>query len=268
MTVVDNVRELPVSRGGAFDLTYTDDGVIPLTLGDRVFPFFGKSYNQIYLSSNGYILFADLESLFGISTLTSTLDMPTLAAHFALPRISFLFTDLAPHISGEVWAKELDDRLAITLESVAVKPPADSYILNPDRVTVQLELFDDGQIRITYLSAVIPSGIVGLSDGRGVPDEPSTVYGGILDGFRWDFSELAPAGPMAEPVGTRSFRPARPSRSTSLRNCPRRTRCPRLLRRMGWSGRCRLPIMGRDGQFIGKPLLKTPASTRSAWLAS
>lgn len=205
VTVANNVRELPVSRGGAFDLTYTDDGVIPLTLGDRVFPFFGKSYNEIYLSSNGYILFVDLESLFGISTLTSTLDMPTLAAHFALPRISFLFTDLAPHISGEVWAKELDDRLAITLESVAVKPPADSYILNPDRVTVQLELFDNGQIRITYLSAVIPSGIVGLSDGRGVPEEPSSVYGGILDGFRWvDFSALAPAPARMSlnPVGT------------------------------------------------------------------
>lgn len=194
VTVADNVRELPVGGGGVSDLTYTDDGVVAIPLGDRVFPFFGKSYNQIYLSSNGYVLFVDLESLFDASTLTSTLDMPTLAAHFALPRISFLFTDLAPHIGGKVWAKELDDRLAITFESVAVKPPAYSYILNPNRITVQLELFDNGQIRITYQSAVISSGIVGLSDGRGVPEEPSTVYGDILDGFRWvDFSGLAPA---------------------------------------------------------------------------
>lgn len=205
VTATKNVLSLPVPRGNAFDLTYSDDGVLPISLGDRVFPFFGKKYNQIYLSSNGYVMFVDLESLFDASTLTSTLDMPTLAAHFALPRISFLFADLAPHIGGEVWAKILEDRFVITFDGVVVKPPSYSYLPNPDRVTVQVELFDSGHIRLTYLSVVVPAGIVGLSDGRGVPEEPSTVYGGLLDGFRWmDLSELAlrPVRMSLNPVGT------------------------------------------------------------------
>ena len=42
-------------------------------------------------------------------------------------------------------------------------------------------------------------------DGRGVPEEPSTVYGGILDGFHWvDFSGLAdtPFRMSLNPVNT------------------------------------------------------------------
>lgn len=194
VTYTPGVYDLPVQRnegGGAYNATYTDDGIVPLTLGDRMFPFFGVPYSEIFLSSNGYVVFADIETLYAGSDLIATLDMPTLAAHFMLPRISFLFTDLAPNIGGEVWLKTLDDRVVITFDNVAVKPGAYEYILNPDRVTAQLELFYSGQIRITYLSVALPSGIIGLSDGRGVPEEPSTVYGGILDGYHWvDFTSL------------------------------------------------------------------------------
>ena len=61
----------------------------------------------------------------------------------------------------------------------------------PEAVTAQLELFDSGHIRITYLDAAVTFGIVGLSDGRGVPVELSTVYGNIQDGFNWvNFSAI------------------------------------------------------------------------------
>ncbi|NLV44671.1 MAG: hypothetical protein GXY07_09250 [Candidatus Hydrogenedentes bacterium] len=208
VTYTPGVYDLPVQRnegGGAYNLTYTDDGIFPVMLGDRAFPFFGVPYSEIFLSSNGYVVFADIETLYTGADLIATLDMPTLAAHFALPRISFMFTDLAPHIGGEVWAKIMDDRFVVTLDNVAIKPGAYEYVLNPDRVTAQMELFYSGHIRITYLGAGLSTGIIGLSDGRGVPEEPSTVYGGILDGFHWvDFSGLAdtPFRMSLNPVNT------------------------------------------------------------------
>lgn len=199
VTRVRGVYELPVQRneaGGAYDLTNRDNDVFVLPLGDRVFPFFGKAYNELYVSANGYVLLADAAALAGGTEemLYAILDTPSLAAHFALPRIAALFTDLAPHIGGAVWAKVLPDRIVITYENVAVKPGADEFLANPSRVTAQIELFDSGHIRITYLDVAVGSGIVGLSDGRGVPEEPSIVYGNILDGFNWaDFSGLRDA---------------------------------------------------------------------------
>lgn len=204
VTRSDGVYELPVPRdaaGGAYDLTGTDDGIIPLAFEDRVFRFFGKPYSELYLSSNGYVLFVDAATLAMSAEALAARDTSTLAAHFALPRIALLFTDLAPHIGGAMWAKELDDRIVITFENVALKPKGP--VANPNRVTAQLELFDSGHIRITYLDAAITSGIVGLSDGRGVPEEPSTVYGNIRDGFYWvDFSGLgnAPSRMSLNPV--------------------------------------------------------------------
>ena len=190
------VYELPVQRnegGGAYDLTNGDNDVFVLPLRDRVFPFFGKPYNELYLSANGYVILADEASFQGGTEemLTAILDTPSLAAHFALPRIAVLFADLAPHISGAIWVKEMDDRVVITYENVAVKPAVGELLANPKRVTAQLELFDSGHIRITYLDAAVTSGIVGLSDGRGVPVELSTVYGNIQDGFNWvNFSAI------------------------------------------------------------------------------
>jgi hypothetical protein len=51
---------------------------------------------KYFLSSNGYVVFADIETLYTGADLIATLDMPTLAAHFALPRISFMFHGSCP----------------------------------------------------------------------------------------------------------------------------------------------------------------------------
>ncbi len=208
VTVTGDVYELPVRRtdeGGVYNLTSTDDDILPIPLGDKVFPFFGVPYSQLYLSSNGYIFMMDSNTQLMSDDLQNTLDTPTLAAHFALPRISLLFTDLAPHISGQVWAKDLDDRFVITLDNVAVKPGPTETLVNPDRVTAQVELFYSGHIRITYLGADVSSGIVGLSDGRGVPVEPATLFGGIRDGYHWaDFSNWStiPTRISINPIAT------------------------------------------------------------------
>lgn len=196
VTLTKNVYELPVKRNdggsGAWTMTYTDDGWIPFNFGSRAFNFFGVKYDSMFVSSNGNLLFADNEALAWLGEdVFNLLNSPNLASHFALPRLSFLFADLAPHISGQVWGKDMDDRFVITLENVAVKPAPNTTVLNPKRVTVQVELFDSGHIRLTYLDAAIPSGIVGLSDGRGVPVEPAEIYQTIREGYYWaDFSAL------------------------------------------------------------------------------
>ncbi|MFA7691371.1 MAG: M4 family metallopeptidase [Candidatus Hydrogenedentales bacterium] len=192
VTFTPNVYNLPIKRsGGSITLPMTDDGVASLPLNGKVFPFFGVPYSEVYLSSNGTLIFLDLESLFGNESVGTLLDIPTLAAHFALPRISFLFADLAPHIGGAIWAKELDDRIVVSFENVAVKPGADNYGSNVGRITAQVELFDSGTIRITYLNTDVDGGIVGLSDGRGVPEELTSLYGDIYESLLWvDFSRF------------------------------------------------------------------------------
>jgi len=172
VTVRKNVYEFPVPRGD------TDHGSIDLKdlmedLGvwcnlDRPFPFFQKEYTRIYLASNGYIAFE------GVSEWSNN-NFPSYYSHFALPRISFLFADLAPKIGGSAWAKFLDDRLVCTFLDM---PQWDDYSYPPSASpnSVQVELFYSGHIRITYGGVNIDYGIVGLSDGRGAPQDPADLF--------------------------------------------------------------------------------------------
>ena len=105
-----------------------------------------------------------------------------------------MFADLAPNISGEIWGRSLDDRLVITWDGI---PEFPLFVGNPVLPNVvQLELFFSGHIRVTYpqlasFFGVPVTAIVGLSDGRGVPVDPSSVFPD-LDGvdFLVDFTDL------------------------------------------------------------------------------
>lgn len=246
VTTVKDIYQLPISRetdGGSFNLTYSDNGIIPLSLNQRSFPFFGKHYNFMYLSSNGYILFTGAEAYTDAGTeYWTSLDVPSLASHFAIPRISFFFTDLAPHISGQVWGKELDDRIVITLENVAVQPSPNSQM--PDRVTVQLELFYSGHIRITYLNTSMPSGIVGLSDGRGVPLEPAALFADIREGYHFaDLSKLSatPSRMSLNPIAPQLVEAGETIRFNATVELPPFMRCPALYYAT-WTGSGQVPF--------------------------
>ena len=162
-TVEENVFDFPVAKQGSIRVPMTDESLIPMDLNANV-PFFGGVYAKVYLSANGYLAFKpvseDEYALWdGIA--------PSLAAHFNTPRISFLFADLLPTAGGEVWAKVLGDRFVLTFEDV---PEWGASSPN----SVQLELFINGKIRITYGAVNAQSAVCGLSDGRGVPYNPST----------------------------------------------------------------------------------------------
>ncbi len=188
-TLTRGVYQLPVEREDAQFLPMPDNGGVPLYMPLRPFPFFGRLHSTAYLSSNGYIIFTDV-NLIGISSeFNDFMDTPSLAAHFTLPRLSFMFADLMPNLAGQVWHRELADRSVVCFMDVPVK--TSDQVLNPERVTVQVECFDSGQIRITYLSANISSGIVGLSDGRGVPRDPADEFDGVYAAIRYaDLSSL------------------------------------------------------------------------------
>lgn len=188
VTVRKNVYEFPVERGD------TDNGAIDLQdlmedLGvwcglERPFPFFQKEYTQVYVASNGYIAFE------GVGEWSDN-NFPSYYSHFAIPRISFLFADLAPKVGGEAWAKFMDDRAVVTFLNM---PQWDSYRYPPSSSpnSVQVELFYSGHIRITYLDANIDYGIVGLSDGRGVPRDPADLFENLKSApSSTDFSSIS-----------------------------------------------------------------------------
>ena len=186
VTVQRNVNALPVARsdadGSAFIVPLIQQGGVLVPLADNFFfggagsdnfenfqfPFFDGLYSRLYIGANGYIAFAPIEP-------SSSLNEATLDAHHAVPRISFLFGDLVPDAFGQVWIRELDDRAVITFEEI----PEDIQDFFSAGNTVQAELFTSGLIRITYQSVGMENAIVGLSDGTGVPVNPSLLFPGF-----------------------------------------------------------------------------------------
>jgi hypothetical protein len=124
------------------------------------------------LAANGYIAFQDVDE-----TSVNNL-VPSLPTHFAVPRLSFLFANLAPNISGDIWARLLDNRIVITFQGI---PEAEVIADPPARKpnTVQVELFYSGHIRLTYLDCAVDNAVVGLSDGQGMPRDPALLFSGV-----------------------------------------------------------------------------------------
>ncbi|MBA4148329.1 MAG: M36 family metallopeptidase [Verrucomicrobia bacterium] len=127
-----------------------DDEFEKITLPANV-SFYGNSAIELFIGSNGYITFGS-----GDDTYVDTSD-----AHFTLPRISALFTDLVPPTNSVSW-KAFTNRIAVTYLNVA---EYGTFRTN----SFQIELFFDSRIRITYLALETRNGVVGLSRGTGVP---------------------------------------------------------------------------------------------------
>src|SRR5205085_664739 len=108
-------------------------------------------YSSFYVGSNGYITFSAGDTAFTES----------LANHFNQPRVSALFDDLIP-TTGQVTWKQFSDRIAVTWQGVPEYGTSDSN-------SFQIELFFDGRIRITCLALAATDGLIGLSQGLGVP---------------------------------------------------------------------------------------------------
>ncbi len=201
-TIQKNVYSLPVPRndakGGAMTLTFTDNGSIRIPLNSYSFPFFGKRYGELYLAANGYISFQNLILLPDVTvgdSSTISLNFPSLASHFAVPRISFLFNDFAPNMGGEAWARYLSDRMVFTFVNMPSWPNS-LPTNNVGRSTVQVELFYNGTIRFTYQGLGVTNADVGISDGLGAPREPSLEFPNLQRAFTMSDLSALPVLPQ------------------------------------------------------------------------
>lgn len=150
---LDNILQLPTDPTGGAALSLGDDGFMQVNVtGGNTVKLYGVAYSSVFVNSNGYITFGQPDSSF----------TETLPNHFKLPRISALFNDLDPSAGGSVIARQLGDRMTMTWLQV---PEFFGALPN----TFQVEMFFDGTIRLSWLTLSASEGVVGLSQGLGLP---------------------------------------------------------------------------------------------------
>lgn len=142
-----------------------------LTLGDAdadtvnlpfSFPFFGKSYRQIWVSANGLVSFTEAIR----SYLVFEFYRPT-------PKLAVLFKDLNPEQGGSILLHQSDSLVSVTWLGV---PDFGRRTSN----SFQVSLFPDGRIRMSYigLSPVLP-GYIGADPGSGEDRFPVNFNSGV-----------------------------------------------------------------------------------------
>ena len=143
----------PADPTGGTTLSLTDDSNALATLsGGAQVSLYGVSRTAFYVGSNGYITFDSGDTQYDES----------IAFHFSRARIAALFDDLNPTAQGTISWKQLADRAVVTWQNVPEFHTSDSN-------NFQIEMFFDGRIRITCLGIAAQDGLIGLSQGLGVP---------------------------------------------------------------------------------------------------
>ncbi|HPO15038.1 MAG TPA: DUF1565 domain-containing protein [Candidatus Hydrogenedentes bacterium] len=143
----------PTLPEGGTPIFLGDDGSAQITLNDSAtVSLFGQSYGDVYVGSNGYLTFTGPNETY----------LESLENHFAMPQVSAFFDDLDPTQGGAVSWKQLADRVAFTWSAV---PQHGLDDINQ----FQIEMFFNGNIRITYLRVDTGDGLAGVSEGLGVP---------------------------------------------------------------------------------------------------
>ncbi len=156
----ETATSFPSDPAGGTVYSLSDDGFAAVTLsGGRQVSLYGVSYTTFYIGSNGYITFGNGETEYAES----------LGAHFTLPHISALFDDLNPASFGTVSSREFADHVAVTFQNV---PEYNGSIGN----NFQIELYyeggpDAGLVTVTHLDIASVDGLVGISQGLGIPED-------------------------------------------------------------------------------------------------
>jgi len=149
------ITQLPTDPAGGIDLALGDDSYEFVKLSNQaIVSIFGSNFSSFYVGSNGYITFTEGDNDYS----------ETLSDHFDTIRISGLFGDLNPSGGEMVNWKQLADRAVVTWENVPEYGSSNSN-------TFQIEMYFDGRIQLSWLAIEAENGIVGLSDGLGVPEE-------------------------------------------------------------------------------------------------
>ena len=150
---ITDILKLPADPTGGADLNLGDDDsrFVKLVSPETV-SIFGRSFTGIFVGSNGYITFTEGDEEFSES----------LDNHFALARVSGLFRDLDPTSGGSVSWTYTAEGIAVTWSQVPEFGKNNSN-------TFQIEMLFDGRIRLSWLLVDAEAGIVGLSEGKGIP---------------------------------------------------------------------------------------------------
>ncbi len=152
---LQTITQLPTDPVGGIELALGDDNYEFVKLSNQAtVSIFGSSFSSFYAGSNGYITFTEGDNDYS----------ETLSDHFDTMRISGLFNDLNSSGDGLVSWKQLADRMVVTWENVL------EYGSNNSN-TFQIEMYFDGKIQLSWLGIGAENGIVGLSDGLGVPED-------------------------------------------------------------------------------------------------
>jgi len=170
---LDPITALPTFEGDMVPLKgLADDAFVDQQLADGAsVVFYGNTYSNFYIGSNGYITFDEGDETFWVDG----------SVHFSQPRISALYTDLNPDPSNLRSARweQLSDRVVVAFVDVPEYSTSNSN-------TFEIELFFDGVIRLSWLGIEASDIIVGLSRGGGTPlDFVET----NLSDFMWDTDE-------------------------------------------------------------------------------
>ena len=151
---VADITELPTPYATHQLRAVGDDTYREVSFVDgKTFEFYGVSYTNVFIGSNGYLTFGAGDTSLSSSTYT----------HFLWPRISGLMSDLNPPLGGGlVYGQQLSDSFVVTYENV---PQYNGY----NWFTFQIEIFFDGRIRISWsrVDDVTRVCVVGLSSGTG-----------------------------------------------------------------------------------------------------
>jgi hypothetical protein len=86
----------------------------------------------------------------------------TLADHFGLPRISPLFNDFKVPTGGKITWRQLPNCVVVTWDHIREYEIANSN-------TFQVVMYFDGTIEMAWLGVAATNGLVGISEGNGVP---------------------------------------------------------------------------------------------------
>ncbi len=157
----DLATQFPTDPSGGTELMLADDQYLQVTLTNaRQVSIYGVSSNAIYIGANGNVTFDP-----GSNTNQYNPDTNEFFAHM---RVAPLYSDLNPAAGGTISYRQLEDRFAVTWQNVP------EYGTVTNRNNIQVELFFDGRIRMTWLQAQIsadPVYFAGLSPGGDYPGD-------------------------------------------------------------------------------------------------
>ncbi len=141
------------------------------------FPFFGTTYSQVWVNSDGNVTFTAGDNASTDRSLGRMTSGP--------PRISPLFDDLDPAVtSGGV--RFFADSSRVVISWVSVPEWQASGI--GARQTFQVKLYPDGRIEFSYSGIIASSAVVGIAPGNlkggttlvDFRNDPSGLYGGAV----------------------------------------------------------------------------------------